>query len=62
MPAPGLSTVRDAAEQHRIEVDGVKGDVMETWPLPDDCHDLPDDDLDRLFVIAPDGRWTAQHQ
>lgn len=47
---------RDAAEENRIEVDGVKVDVMETWPLPDDSGDLPDDDLDRLFVVGH--RWA----
>lgn len=47
---------RDAAEKNRIEVDGVKVDVMETWPLPDDSGDLPDDDLDRLFVVGH--RWA----
>ena len=47
---------RDAARANRIEVDGVKVDVMETWPLPDDEGDLPDDDLDRLFVVGH--RWA----
>lgn len=47
---------RDAAEENRIEIDGVKVDVMETWPLPDNSGDLPDDDLDRLFVVGH--RWA----
>ena len=47
---------RDAAQENRIEVDGVKVDVMETWPLPDDIGDLPDGDLDRLFVVGH--RWA----
>jgi hypothetical protein len=47
---------RDAAEENRIEVDGVKVDVMETWPLPDDSDDLPDHHLDRLFVVGH--RWA----
>ncbi len=47
---------RDAAQANRIEIDGVKVDVMETWPLPDDSGDLPDDDLDRLFVVGH--RWA----
>ena len=51
---------RDAAEENRIEVDGVKVDVMETWPLPDNSGDLPDDDLDRCSLSATDGRWRSQ--
>lgn len=47
---------RDAAEANRIEVDGVKVDVMATWPLPDHSDDLPDADLDRLFVVGH--RWA----
>jgi len=43
---------RDAARANRIEIDGVKVDVMETWPLPANEGDLPDDDLDRLFVVG----------
>ncbi len=44
------------AEENRIEIDGVKVDVMETWPPPDNSGDLPDDDLDRLFVVGH--RWA----
>lgn len=47
---------RDAARANRIEIDGVKVDVMETWPLPDDVGSLPDEDLDRLFVVGH--RWA----
>ena len=47
---------REAADQNRIVVDGVKVDVMATWPLPDHSDDLPDADLDRLFVVGH--RWA----
>lgn len=45
-------------ETNRIEVDGVKIDVMETWPLPIASHDLPEDDLERLFIISH--RWAFE--
>lgn len=47
---------RDAAEANRIEVEGVTVDVMATWPLPDHSDELPEVDLDRLFVVGH--RWA----
>lgn len=47
---------RDAARGNRLELSGVKVDVMETWPLPDDERELPESDLDRLFVVGH--RWA----
>lgn len=46
----------DAAAANRIEIDGVKVDVMATWPLPDTSSELPDVELDRLFVLGH--RWA----
>lgn len=46
----------DAATENRIEIDGVKVDVMATWPLPASSDELPEDDLDRLFVLGH--RWA----
>ena len=46
----------DAATEDRIEIGGVKVDVMATWPLPSSSDELPDDDLDRLFVLGH--RWA----
>lgn len=46
----------DAAAANRIEIDGVKVDVMATWPLPTTRAELPDVDLDRLFVLGH--RWA----
>ncbi len=42
----------------RIEIDGVKVDVMATAPLPDDASELPDGDVDRLFVLGH--RWALE--
>lgn len=46
----------DAATENCIEIDGVKVDVMATWPLPTSSAELPEDDLDRLFVLGH--RWA----
>lgn len=48
----------DALEADRIDIDGVKVDVMSTSPLPTDAVDLPDGDLDRLFVLGH--RWALE--
>jgi hypothetical protein len=42
----------------RIEVDGVKVDVMPTAPLPDRADELPDDAHQRLFVLGH--RWALE--
>ena len=47
-----------AAASGRIEIDGVKVDVMPTWPLPALQGELPDDELDRLFVLGH--RWALE--
>jgi hypothetical protein len=61
----GGDAPRDAALQYlaegadgarRIEVEGVKVDVMPTYPI--DTASLPDDDVDRLFVIGH--RWALE--
>jgi hypothetical protein len=46
------------ADDHaaRVEIEGVKVDVMATSPLPVSAADLPDDDHDRLFVLGH--RWA----
>lgn len=46
----------DAAQTDRIEIDGVKVDVMATWPLPTTADELPEKDSDRLFVLGH--RWA----
>jgi hypothetical protein len=52
-----LDYVTDRGEPgDRIEVDGVKVDVMPTWPLVAD--ELPDEELPRLFVLAH--RWALE--
>jgi len=43
---------REARESDRIEIDGVKVDVMPTSPLPTRAGELPGGDLDRLFVLG----------
>lgn len=48
----------DASGTDRIEIDGVKVDVMATAPLPEDASDLPDGELDRLFVLGH--RWALE--
>lgn len=45
-----------AAAIDRIEIDGVKVDVIATEPLPEQSDGLPDGDLDRLFVLGH--RWA----
>ena len=45
-------------DSRRIEIGGVKVDVLETSPLPADATDLPEDDLDRLFVLGH--RWALE--
>jgi Nucleotidyl transferase AbiEii toxin, Type IV TA system len=47
-----------AAGTDRIEIAGVKVDVMATAPLPDDASELPDGDVDRLFVLGH--RWALE--
>ena len=47
-----------ARESDRVEIDGVKVDVMSTSPLPTDARELPDGDLDRLFVLGH--RWALE--
>lgn len=47
-----------AASTHRIEIDGVKVDVMATWPLPTKADELPEEDSDRLFVLGH--RWALE--
>jgi hypothetical protein len=42
----------------RIDIDGVKVDVMPTSPLPMTAKELPDGDLDRLFVLGH--RWALE--
>lgn len=46
----------DSPGTNRIEIDGVKVDVMSTSALPTDADELPDDDLQRLFVLGH--RWA----
>jgi hypothetical protein len=46
----------DVAASGRLRIDGVDVDVMPTAALPDDPADLPDGELDRLFVLAH--RWA----
>jgi hypothetical protein len=53
-----LDYVGGAGPGARIEIDGVKVDVMATAPLPDRADDLPDGDLDRLFVLGH--RWALE--
>ena len=49
---------RDAQGSDRVEIDGVKIDIMPTEPLPHNARDLPDGDLDRLFVLGH--RWALE--
>lgn len=53
-----LTSVADNPEGERIDIDGVKVDVMATSPLPTDETELPDDDHDRLFVLGH--RWALE--
>jgi hypothetical protein len=53
-----LDYVGDAAPGVRIEIDGVKVDVMATAPLPPRMADLPDGEIDRLFVLGH--RWASR--
>ncbi|MGK2957731.1 MAG: nucleotidyl transferase AbiEii/AbiGii toxin family protein [Acidimicrobiales bacterium] len=46
----------DARDANRVEIDGVKVDVMPTFPLPAEAGELPDDDLQRLFLLGH--RWA----
>jgi hypothetical protein len=48
----------EARASDRIEINGVKVDVMPTSPLPTHARDLPDGDLDRLFVLGH--RWALE--
>ena len=48
----------DAHGSKRIEIDGVKVDVIPTSPLPKTAEELPDGDLDRLFVLGH--RWALE--
>ena len=48
----------DAQGSNRIEIDGVTVDVMLTSPLPPTAEELPDRDLDRLFVLGH--RWALE--
>ncbi|MGO9872166.1 MAG: nucleotidyl transferase AbiEii/AbiGii toxin family protein [Acidimicrobiia bacterium] len=57
--APLQYVGEDAAHgAKRIEIDGVKVDVMPTSPLPMTAEELPDGDLDRLFVLGH--RWALE--
>jgi hypothetical protein len=38
----------DARESNRVEIDGVKVDMLSTSPLPEHAEELPDGDLDRV--------------
>lgn len=46
----------DAATTNRLEILGVNIDVLDTWPLPVSTAELPEDELDRLFVLGH--RWA----
>ncbi len=46
----------ETRDTDRIEINGVKVDVLPTFPLPIHAGDLPDADLDRLFVLGH--RWA----
>lgn len=48
----------DVRGSQRVEIDGVKVDVMPTSPLPATAAGLPDGDLDRLFVLGH--RWALE--
>jgi hypothetical protein len=48
----------DAHDDNRVEIDGIKIDVMPTEPLPEHAEELPDGDLDRLFVLGH--RWALE--
>ena len=48
----------NAAGSNRIEIDGVNVDVMATWPLPTSSDELPDNELDRPFVLGH--RWALE--
>ena len=48
----------DSNGSKRIEIDGVKVDVMLTSPLPMAAEELPDGELDRLFVLGH--RWALE--
>ncbi len=48
----------DAQGPNRVEIDGVKVDVMPTSPLPATADELPDGELDRLFVLGH--RWALE--
>lgn len=48
----------EAHGTNRIEIDGVKVDVMPTSPLPLTAEELPDADIDRLFVLGH--RWALE--
>lgn len=49
---------RDAGASDRVEIDGVKVDVMTTETLPTSFAELPEGDLDRLFVLGH--RWALE--
>jgi hypothetical protein len=48
----------DAQGTNRIDIDGVKVDIMPTSPLPDTAEELPDDAVDRLFGLGH--RWALE--
>ena len=48
----------DTLGSNRVEIDGVQVDVVPTSPLPSTAERLPDDDLDRLFVLGH--RWALE--
>ena len=48
----------DMAGGGRVEIDGVNVDVMPTSPLPTHAADLPEDDIQRLFVLGH--RWALE--
>ncbi len=57
-PADELVSAVTTDHATPIEIDGVKVDAMATSPLPVDPAELPDDDLDRLFVLGH--RWALE--
>jgi Nucleotidyl transferase AbiEii toxin, Type IV TA system len=48
----------DGSDSSRIEFEGVKIDLLSTSALPASFDELPDDDLQRLFVLGH--RWALE--
>jgi hypothetical protein len=61
-PSIGLEYLAGTAtpDADRIDIDGVKVDVMATSPLPTDARELPDGDLERLFVLGTQSPSTSR--